>query len=120
MRKTTAAVRGKKLTQDRCMEAILRYKDVRKSATALNCSSEQLKAKIAELGLWEMFEVEVPHFVVGMIPDEVIVETLRSEGNISAAAQELIIPRQVLKRTMKSRGITLKAARARDEGDSYE
>ena len=102
------------------MEAILRYKDVRKSATALNCSAAQLKAKIAEFGLWDMFDVEVPHFVVSMIPDEVILETLRAEGNLSAAAQELIIPRHVLKRTMKSRGITLKAARARDEGDSHE
>jgi hypothetical protein len=30
-RKTTAAVRGKKLTQDRSMEAILRYKDIGKA-----------------------------------------------------------------------------------------
>ncbi len=59
--------------------------------------------------------MEVPRFVVSMIPDEVILETLRLEGNISAAAQELIIPRQVLKRTMKSRGITQKAARSFDE-----
>ena len=89
------------------MEAILRYKDIGKA--------DQLKWRIAEFGLWDMFDVEVPRFVVSMIPDEVILETLRLEGNISAAAQELIIPRQVLKRTMKSRGITQKAARSFDE-----
>lgn len=112
MRKSKAAGRAKKLTQDRCTEAILRFKDVGKSATALNCSSEQLRERIAELGLWDMFEVEVPHFTASLIPDEVIFEALKLEGNLSAAAQELIISLQDLKRTMKSRGITLKDARS--------